>query len=393
DVAGFTNSPNPPSGVLRLNGVPNPEALPLDEALASRLFKSIGRDVFAPVHRTVAEFLSTRSLADRLQEKLTLRRVLALICGLDGGIVSSMRGLAGWLASMSAAARITICRLDSLGVLLYGDAKNFSIAEKSALMDRLGGDIAISASFRWYEWAGRPFAALVTTEMRPLVSERMADADRSETHQLLVLALLEGLLHAPPDAGLKPLLLSMVRDASRWPFVRERALKIYRRWVGVNDPSMRTLLDDVGSGAVADSEDELLGALLKAMYPRALSSADLPAFLHPPKRSNLIGNYMMFWRRDLDRIDATEASSLLDAFAARTELRKGDVLREYAEAVGGLLARVLAERADEIPDDRLSNWLDAACGKHAESLLENDDKQVVQQWLQARPHRYFALLD
>ncbi|MBA3057492.1 MAG: hypothetical protein KJ614_18580 [Gammaproteobacteria bacterium] len=146
DLAGFTHSVNPPDRVLRLKAVPNPEGLPLDEVLASRLFKLIGRDVFAPVHRTVAEFLAARCLADNLQEKLTLRRVLALICGSDGGVVSSMRGLAGWLASMAAAARIPIARLDSLGVLLYGDAKDFSITEKSALMERLGGDCVFRRS-------------------------------------------------------------------------------------------------------------------------------------------------------------------------------------------------------------------------------------------------------
>ncbi|MBU3998721.1 MAG: hypothetical protein KKI03_14630 [Gammaproteobacteria bacterium] len=254
-------------------------------------------------------------------------------------------------------------------------------------------DIAGSASFRWYEWEGRPFAALVTPEMLPVVSQRLADADRPENHQLLVLALLEGLRHAPPDTGLTPLLLSMVRDASRWPAVRGRALKIYQRWVGVIDSSLRTLLDDIGTGAVTDSDDELLGVLLKAMYPRALPSTDLPAFLHPPKRENLIGNYAMFWRRVLDRIDAAEAPGLLDAFAARNDLRKGDPPREYAKVVGSLLARVLKEGADETPDEQLLNWLDSACGKHAESLLENDDKQLVHQWLQARPNRYFALLD
>lgn len=54
---------------------------------------------------------------------------------------------------------------------------------------------------------------------------------------------------------------------------------------------------------------------------------------------------------------------------------------------------MLKQGGDEIPDERLLNWLDAACGEHAESLLENDDKQVIQQWLQSRPHRYYALLD
>jgi hypothetical protein len=393
DLAGFTRSPNPRDRVIRLNAIPNPEALPLNEVLASRLFSSIGRDVFAPVHRTVAEFLAARCLADHLREQLTLRRVLALICGSDGGVVSGMRGLAGWLASMSPAARLTFARLDSLGVLLYGDAKNFSIAEKSAIMDRLGGDIAVAASFRWYEWEGRPFAALVTPDMRPVVTQRLADANRSDNQQLLVLALLDALPHAPQDAIQPSHLLSMVRDDSRWPSVRGRALKIYRQWVGVTHTSLRALLDDIGSGAVVDSDDELLGALLKAMYPQAVAPADVPAFLHPPKRQNLIGSYTMFWRRDLVESKAADVPALLDAFAARAALRHGDVLREYAKAIGGLLARALTEGAEQIPDGRLLNWLDAACGNHAESLLENDEKQVVQQWLQAHPQRYFSLLE
>ncbi|MBR7946045.1 NACHT domain-containing protein [Burkholderia cenocepacia] len=392
DLTGFTRSPKPSKRVLRLNAVPNPQGLPLDEALASRLFKSIGRDVFVPVHRTVAEFLAARCLTDHLREHLTLRRVLTLICGSDGGVVSSMRGLTGWLVSMSTLARTALVRLDSLGALLYGDAKDFSIAEKSTLMERLGSDIAVSASFRWYEWEGR-FTALVTPEMRMIVAQRLADEDRSENHQMLVFALLEGLRDVPLDTNLVPLLLPIVRDASWWPAIRSRSLKIYRRWVGATDPSLRTLLDDIRSGDVTDSEDELLGALLKMTYPGVLSSADLPAFLHPPKRNNLIGEYTMFWRHDLDNVDVTEVPSLLDAFAARTELSKGDTLREYTEAVGGLLARVLMDDAEEISDERLLNWLDAACGLHAESLLEKDDKQAIQQWLQDRPHRYFSLLD
>jgi len=393
DLAGFTHSQSPLDRVLKLSEVPNPERLPLDQVLASRLFKSIGHDVFAPVHRTVAEFLAARCLADRIQEKLTVRRVRALICGSDGGIVSSMRGLASWLASISAVARTTFLRLDSLGVLLYGDAKHFSIDEKTVLMEKLGGQIAESASFRWYEWEGLPFAALITSEMQPVVTQRMAESNRSKNHQFLLLALLEGLFQAPPAPLLTPLVLSIIRDACRWQAVRGRALRVYLRWVGESDPSLRSLLADIDSGVVADRDDELLGALLDAMYPRVLASEDLPAFFHQPKQDNLIGNYRMFWRHNLSEIDVLEAMKLLDGFAARVELRSGDTSREYAEVFGNLLARVLKDGAEEVPDERLLNWLEASCGDYSESLLENSTKQVLHEWLQARPSRYFSLLD
>jgi phage tail protein X len=393
DAAGFTRSQNLPERVVALNAIPNPDALPLDEALACRLFKEVGRDVFAPVHRTVAEFLAAGYLAEGLKNKLTLRRVLAQICGADGGIVSGMRGLGGWLASLSTDARPTLSRLDPLGVLLYGDASTFSMAEKVAVLDRLGEAIASSPSFRWHDWDGRPFPALVTPDMRAIALERLASSDRSDEHQIAALTLLEGFRHTAPDATLAPALIAMARDATRWQSVRLRALKVYLRWAGSNDADVRTLLNDIDAGTVADSDDEILGALLAAMYPEALPSSDLPRFLHPPKKQNLIGKYTMFWRHDLARVDAAELPGLLDAFAQRPELRRAEATRDYAKAVGGALSRALNEVADSIPNDRLLTWLDACCGKHAQSLLENDDEQAVRRWLEARPQRYFGLLD
>lgn len=55
--------------------------------------------------------------------------------------------------------------------------------------------------------------------------------------------------------------------------------------------------------------------------------------------------------------------------------------------------RALEEIGDNTPDDRLLTWLDARCGKHTRTLLESDDAQAVARWLNARPQRYFGLLD
>lgn len=393
DLAGFTRSSDPKDRVLALNTLPNPENLPLGEAIASRLFREVGRDVFAPAHRTVAEFLAAGYIAEGLRATLSLRRFLTMICGADGGVVSGMRGLNAWLASLAPTARLTCCRLDPLGVLLYGDARNFTVTEKLTLIDSLGDGVTSSPSFRWRDWDGKPFSALVTPEMLDAIGQRLADQDRSEGNQLVVMALLEGLQLAPPVPALAPILLAMVRDASWWSALRLRALRIYIRWVGAKDISVRSLLDDVHSGTVQDEDDEFLGALLVAMYPQALPSALLPQFLHPPKKSNFIGKYTMFWRHDLEKVAGQELPALLDAFVLRPELRQAEATRHYAKAVGALLVRALNEVADETGDDRLLDWLDACCGKHATSLLENDDKHAVRLWLEAHPQRYLALLD
>ncbi len=65
-------------------------------------------------------------------------------------------------------------------MLLYGDASIFRAAEKVAVLDRFGETIASSPSFRWYDWAGRPFPALVTPDMRAITLERLAGRDHSD---------------------------------------------------------------------------------------------------------------------------------------------------------------------------------------------------------------------
>jgi len=393
DLAGFTRSNNPGDRVLALNAVPNPQGLPFDEAIASRLFKEVGQDVFIPAHRTVAEFLAAGYIADALSATLSLRRFLTMICGSDGGVVSSMRGLNAWLASLSSSARLTCSQLDPLGVLLYGDARNFSVNEKLMLIGFLDDGVASSPLLRWRDWDSKSFSPLVMPEMQEALKQRLIDQDRSEGSQLVAMALLGGLKLVPPAPALAPILLSMARGAEWWPALRLQALKLYIRWVGASEASVMELLEDVHGGRVQDEDDEFLGTLLDAMYPHALSSRLLPQFLHPPKKSNLIGRYTMFWRHSLVKVVVQELPVLLDAFAQRPELRRSEATRDYSKAVGALLARALNEVGDETGDERLLDWLDACCGKHATSLLEDDDGQTVRRWLEAHPQRYLSLLD
>ena len=105
-----------------------PAALPasslaLQVALSSRLFSArVGTDrEIEPAHRTVAEYLAARYLSDRLRGGLSLRRVLAMTC-VDGSVVSSLRGLNAWLATLCTAHRSDFIAADPLGVALYGDA-------------------------------------------------------------------------------------------------------------------------------------------------------------------------------------------------------------------------------------------------------------------------------
>ena len=128
------------AGVTLPGSIPDASHPPLDQfpggdldllrrVVGTSLFESEGRRT--PAHRQVAEFLAARHLAARIADGLPARRVLSLVTGFDGGIVSEFRGLAAWLAAQSTQARAAIIERDPLGVVLYGDVEQFSPHEKT----------------------------------------------------------------------------------------------------------------------------------------------------------------------------------------------------------------------------------------------------------------------
>ena len=94
----------------------------LRHALRTKLFKGEleGRPV--PVHRHVAEYLAARHLGRVVEErKLPARRVVALMEGGDGIVVTEMRGLSAWFAARCRSARAWLIDRDPIGVVHYGD--------------------------------------------------------------------------------------------------------------------------------------------------------------------------------------------------------------------------------------------------------------------------------
>ena len=63
----------------------------LRSALVTKLFKGPSNNRI-PVHRHIAEFLGARHLAQIIERDIPARRVIALIAGEDGTVVTEMRG-------------------------------------------------------------------------------------------------------------------------------------------------------------------------------------------------------------------------------------------------------------------------------------------------------------
>ena len=308
-------------GWIELNEVPCATEHLRESILRSRLFESPADGRFAPLHKHVAEFLAGRHLASCVNGGLPAARAIALMTAGDGGVVSPMRGIWGWLAAHCPASRMELIDGDPLGVVLYGDAKQFSVAEKRRILDgvRQRAEIDISR-IPSHCWSSLRWADVATQDAEDMICERFAAAPNSEADQVVASLLLDGLQRGAMPS-LKPLLLRIVRDGRLFPRTRHGALRsliVQFR----DDPALLDdlddLLTDIGMERLTDPGDELTGRLLCELYPQRRTLEDIKDFLHVPKAPSLIGYYQHFWTglvvQRTDETNVDEARRLAQRF-------------------------------------------------------------------------------
>ena len=377
--------------------------IPLLDALASNLFQRDEREQQRiPVHRSIAEFLGARYLAVLInKEGLPLGRAVALMAGEDGGIVPDLRGLAAWLAVHCRSARDELVGRDPLGVVLYGDVRDFPTDDKRRVLAALRSEAERYAGFRFENWAAAPFGALATPDMVPVFLELLASPSRAEADIALLDCALDALLHRAPLPELatnasrfEALLDAVARDASYPAHIRHSALKILLRDLPRNAAHLVAIARDVQAGTVEDKEDQLLGRLLTELFPEFIRPAEVFDFLRPEKQDRLIGDYRVFWGHHLpESVPAEMLPGLLDQLSLRGPVLRKSLDRLQAERmVGGLLARALEAQGDTIDDARLYDWLGVGLDIYGFARINGEHQNRIVAWLTARPERFKAVL-
>ena len=191
NAAEFNEGDDASEGQVCLNAIKIPDDLPCTQALKSRLFKWVREKQYAPVHRSVAEFLGARFLAKKINEGLPLSRVLALMTGFDGGVVAALRGLMSWLGAHSSEARNHLIGIDPLGMVLYGDVQLFSTQTKQQLLSALRHEAESNGYLRYDYWSSYPFAALTTKDMASQLLDLLNSPSREKHDQQICGANLE----------------------------------------------------------------------------------------------------------------------------------------------------------------------------------------------------------
>ena len=361
------------------------------QAVASKLFRHPGEGHAEPVHRQIAEYVAARHIADLIRHGLPALRILALISGPDGNVVSELRGLSAWLATHSPVARHHLIHRDPIGLALYGDIQTLSADQHQALFDSLVREPRqLEPTYR----TAPAFAPLATAATQPVLERAIRNPPDGPDGELVADFVLRVLHEAPALPDLSTTLLETARDDCRWPRVRDAALSTFIHYSqGTdNDSDLLALLHDVRERNVPDPTDQFLGQLLTALYPRHIPPSAVWDYM---KESNELygGAYMRFWVSHLPSISsATTVAQLLDTCADRLPELEGASNSTLESCVARLLVRGLEAHGDDLKVGRLYSWLDAGVRLRVGQHASRDDTTSIRQWIDDRPGRHLGLI-
>ena len=364
----------------------------LRPALDTKLFKGVSDNDhrFSPVHRHIAEFLGARHLAKVIKSGLPARRVIALIAGEDGTVVTEMRGLSAWLAAHCKDARAELIERDPIGVGLYGDIREFFTDEKRALLKALNRE-ASRLDSAWRMTAA--FGALATPDMEPALKAILSDSNPDRDHQMFTYFVLRVLREGGPLPNLSELLLEIVRDDTRWPPVNYAALDAFiHNCSDIEDKTskLKALLADIHTGTLSDTNNELLGTLLAQLYPHDLPPSEVWNYLSEKGNPELIGRHLQFWDTELiEKSSDEQVAELLDYLQQRLPVLQPALdVRDLNSLSFKLLARGLEAYGDQIDPERLCAWLDTGFSGNQDGLWLSDEEAIlrkIRSWLEQHP--------
>ena len=360
------------------------------EAVASKLFHFPAPGRAAPVHRHVAEYLAARHIGSLIEDGLPVGRATALMSAPDGKIASEVRGLSAWLAVHCGLARRDLIARDPIGLALYGDIQTFSSDEQQALFDSL---VLEPRELEPTLDRAPAFASLATPAMRSTFERTLVAPPDDGDGQIVVDFVLCVLREAAPLEGLPPLFLDIVRDRKRWPRVRDAALAAFVHYntSGLGDSDLVALLEDIKERRVTDPNDELLGQLLSALYPRQVGPAMVWEYLKDPAE-RYTGVYKIFWAIDLADLSSDRNTvECLDELHNRFTQLEQVGRSVLAPCVARLLARALPTHGDGIETPRLYDWLDMAV-RLGVGIYRNRGDEVIRRWVGKHSERHVDIM-
>ena len=355
-------------------------------ALHSNLFARRAGSRFVSKHQHLAAFLAARFLHRRIKQDVPVGRVLSLMSGQDGVVVTELRGLSAWLAAFNRSARESLMSTDPVGIALYGDVGGFRKVELRRLL-RVLADRA--DDIRPWDWPPVALASLINEHSVALLTRYLEDDDRSRARRTVVGLLLHALSLVDRIRPCPKSLLRTIRDATWDRWVRKSALRTLLHHIeDENGAPLNGLLHDLRDGRVEDRDGDLLGTLLDHLYPAHVRPERIWDYLVPCGRPDHVGTYRIFWSAHLpSRTSGSELVALLRSLreqrgALREHLRD-DWLRR---TIRKLVRRALDTAGSTVTASTLYDWLELIDFEEIKhTMVWSDEYLEVGEWMADRP--------
>lgn len=357
-------------------------------ATGRHVFKSAEKKRIEPKHRKIAEYMAARYLAARVREGLSLRRVMALMTGIDGGTPPDLRGVYAWLVTMLSGMADYVLVHDPYGAIIYGDARAWTPNTKKSALAALKELAKKDPWFREQDWSRHELGGLsdpvLVEDFQQLLLE-----DKCKSH--LTSTILDAIAGGSKLPNIGDALLDFIRNPKKPDHLKDNAVDAFATACPDRTADLVTLIDDVHAGEVTDKDQYLRGAILNQLYPSVIGPDRIIDYLIKPS-GGVIGWYHMFVQHKIFEITDKEGLRVI----ART-LQDHDSSFEQGDEYGGssfigkLIRHLIEEFGTEATADELSSWLSMGVRQRETSRIHGDEAKAIRAFLEAGDQIYISL--
>ncbi|NJM32590.1 MAG: hypothetical protein HC848_06705 [Limnobacter sp.] len=369
-----------------------------------------------PTHRTMAEYLAARWLANQItHKKLSARRLKTLLLGFDKKPVAGLRGLYGWLLTLCPTELCNWISYDAWAVVQYGDANSLSDTHLELLLEKLRENIQTHPDM------GREFVdtTYLGTLYRPTLQTQFTNwlqntpTEEADKHWLN--CVLNVLRYAQQGAHFATDLEQLVRNTRLPEWLRTSALQAWLAGRGnpatghvqpvqqaTNTNPALNLLNDIHHHKLPDPTRELMGVLLEHLFPQVLSGIEALQYLQFFDGTNF-GCFVNFWYRDfLKKLPSDQLPAVLDALPHNPASQEWHRLQQLNPGSGNdsdfssffydLVNQGVQTHGQNIAPTTLFDWL-GLLGKYPHTISGlNNELPTLTDWFKENPAIYKNLL-
>ena len=349
----------------------------MEAILATRLFTSPEPGVWTFCHRTIAEYLGARFLADRIgSHGLSLTRALGMICDSDAKPKSSLRGLFAWFAACLPGRAHEFAELDPYAIVTYGDTTRLPLEALRALFQSFRRLVEVDPFFRSGRWHDPGFKAFGHPDFEHDLQEVLNERPIRPHLLSCVFDALEQGGGLPTLAGDLDALIS---DCYVAHDTRRAAVYAYIKCA--SDADAVGLFKRMLENEAADPYRQLSGILLHELYPAILGLDDLRDFI--VQFSEMVDErpYGLCLHLYLaDRIPAGTDAEILDAMNSIPSCHVANHTPSAPQVEIKRLARALFARAVTgepfVEPEKAATWL-PLIDMDGESVLGQEDLKAA----------------